>query len=316
MRVVFMGTPEFSVPVLTALAEAGHTVAAAVTQPDKPKGRSKELQASPVKQKALELGIPVLQPVKVREPEFVEQLKALGPEVMVVVAFGQILTREVLEIPPKGCINVHASLLPMYRGAAPIQQVILDGQTETGVTTMFMDEGLDTGDMLLKAVVPISPEDTGGSLQEKLSAAGAPLLIETLRQLEAGTLKRTPQTGETCYVGMLKKSMGRIRWERPAAELERLVRGMDPWPSAYTTRNGKTLKIWSARVETPESAAAQEEIASQAPGQILGAGKDGIRVQTGDGVLVIRELQPEGKKRMAADAYLRGYPVKPGDRLE
>lgn len=325
MRVVFMGTPEFSVPVLSALVEAGHTVAAAVTQPDKPKGRGKEPQPSPVKQKALTFGIPVLQPVKVREPAFVETLRELHPDVMVVVAFGQILTREVLEIPEKGCINVHASLLPLYRGAAPIQQVILDGRTETGVTTMFMDQGLDTGDMLLKTVVPIAPDETGGSLTEKLSAAGAPLLLETLRQLEAGTLVRTPQSGETCYAGMLKKSMGRIDWSRPARELERLVRGMDPWPSAYTSRNGKTLKIWSAQVEEnaggPEISGNPEADSGPGgsrlePGEIVRAGKEGIGVMTGDGILLIRQLQPEGKKRMAADAYLRGYPVKPGDRLE
>ena len=322
MRVVFMGTPAFSVPVLTALVEAGHTVAAVVTQPDKPRGRGKAPQASPVKEKALEYGIPVLQPVKVREPEFVEELKKLAPEVMVVVAFGQILTREVLAVPAYGCINVHASLLPMYRGAAPIQQVILDGRQETGVTTMFMDEGLDTGDMLLRTVVPIAPEETGGSLTEKLSAAGAPLLIETLRRLEEGTLERTPQTGETCYAGMLKKSMGRIDWSRSAAELERLVRGMDPWPSAYTTRNGKGLKIWSARVETAEAGTHAGEHtryapeSGAAPGTVVRTGRDGIWVQAGDGLLVIRELQPEGKKRMAADAYLRGYPVQPGERLE
>lgn len=321
MRVVFMGTPQFSVPVLSALVEAGHSVAAVVTQPDKPKGRGKAPQLSPVKEKALACGIPVLQPEKVRDSAFVETLGELRPEVMVVVAFGQILTKEVLEIPEKGCINVHASLLPMYRGAAPIQQVILDGQTETGVTTMFMDEGLDTGDMLLKTVVPIAPDETGGSLTEKLSAAGAPLLIETLRQLEAGTLVRTPQIGETCYAGLLKKSMGRINWNRPARELERLIRGMDPWPSAYTSRNGKTLKIWAAGVE--ENTSGQEKTGGTEaagsrpePGEIVRAGKEGISVTTGDGILVIRQLQPEGKKRMAADAYLRGYPVKPGDRLE
>lgn len=308
MRIVFMGTPEFSVPVLTAIVEAGHQVAAVVTQPDKPKGRGKEYQYTPVKEKALEYRIPVLQPQKVREPAFIEELKTYRPEVMVVVAFGQILSGDVLAVPEKGCINVHASLLPMYRGAAPIQQVILDGQKETGVTTMFMDEGLDTGDMLLKTIVPITDDETGGSLHDKLSAAGAPLLVETLRRLEEGTLVRIPQEGETCYAGMLKKSMGRMDWSRPARELERLVRGLNPWPSAYTFLGGKMLKIWSAQVEPAEEPGE--------PGQVVKVEKDGIKVMTGDGILMIRELQPEGKKRMSADAYLRGYPVKNGQQLE
>lgn len=308
MRAIFMGTPDFSVPVLSAMVENGHEVAAVVTQPDKPKGRGKEMQMTPVKVRAMELGIPVLQPKKVREPEFVEQLKALKPEVMVVVAFGQILTKEVLSVPSLGCINVHASLLPMYRGAAPIQYVILNGEKETGVTTMFMDEGLDTGDMLLKTVIPIEKEETGGSLHDKLSEAGAALLVETLKELEAGTLKRIPQTGETCYVGTLKKSMGEMDWTKPADELERLIRGLNPWPSAYTHFHEKTLKIWAAEVESQNS--------SFAPGTVSKVSKDAIYVQTGDGTLVIRELQLEGKKRMTADAFLRGYPVTVGEFLQ
>ena len=203
-----MGTPDFSVPVLTAMKEAGHDMLAAVTQPDKPKGRGKEMQMTPVKAKALELGIPVLQPKRVRDPEFVEQLRELKPDVMVVVAFGQILTKEVLEVPKYGCINVHASLLPMYRGAAPIQYVILNGEKETGVTTMFMDEGLDTGDMLLKTVVPITADETGGTLHDKLSAAGAELLIRTLEQMEAGTLQRIPQTGRDLLRGNFEEIHG------------------------------------------------------------------------------------------------------------
>ncbi len=316
-----MGTPDFSVPVLTAMKEAGHDMLAAVTQPDKPKGRGKEMQMTPVKAKALELGIPVLQPKKVRDPEFVEQLRELKPDVMVVVAFGQILTKEVLEVPKYGCINVHASLLPMYRGAAPIQYVILNGEKETGVTTMFMDEGLDTGDMLLKTVVPITADETGGTLHDKLSAAGAELLIRTLEQLEAGTLQRIPQTGETCYVGTLKKSMGEMDWSRPAEELERQVRGLNPWPSAYTFLNGKTLKIWKAEVLHTEAVSSQEAEGSEAPadrkscGSVTVISRDSIQVQTGDGILAIRELQLEGKKRMTADAFLRGYPVEAGTIL-
>ena len=316
-----MGTPDFSVPVLTAMKEAGHDMLAAVTQPDKPKGRGKEMQMTPVKAKALELGIPVLQPKKVRDPEFVEQLRELKPDVMVVVAFGQILTKEVLEVPKYGCINVHASLLPMYRGAAPIQYVILNGEKETGVTTMFMDEGLDTGDMLLKTVVPITADETGGTLHDKLSAAGAELLIRTLEQLESGTLQRIPQTGETCYVGTLKKSMGEMDWSRPAEELERQVRGLNPWPSAYTFLNGKTLKIWKAEVLHTEAVSSQEAEEPEALadrkscGSVIVISRDSIQVQTGDGILAIRELQLEGKKRMTADAFLRGYPVEAGTIL-
>lgn len=316
-----MGTPDFSVPVLTAMKEAGHDMLAAVTQPDKPKGRGKEMQMTPVKAKALELGIPVLQPKRVRDPEFVEQLRELKPDVMVVVAFGQILTKEVLEVPKYGCINVHASLLPMYRGAAPIQYVILNGEKETGVTTMFMDEGLDTGDMLLKTVVPITADETGGTLHDKLSAAGAELLIRTLEQMEAGTLQRIPQTGETCYVGTLKKSMGEMDWSRPAEELERQVRGLNPWPSAYTFLNGKTLKIWKAEVLHTEAVSSQEAEEPEALadrkscGSVIVISRDSIQVQTGDGILTIRELQLEGKKRMTADAFLRGYPVEAGTIL-
>lgn len=316
-----MGTPDFSVPVLTAMKEAGHDMLAAVTQPDKPKGRGKEMQMTPVKAKALELGIPVLQPKRVRDPEFVEQLRELKPDVMVVVAFGQILTKEVLEVPKYGCINVHASLLPMYRGAAPIQYVILNGEKETGVTTMFMDEGLDTGDMLLKTVVPITADETGGTLHDKLSAAGAELLIRTLEQMEAGTLRRIPQTGETCYVGTLKKSMGEMDWSRPAEELERQVRGLNPWPSAYTFLNGKTLKIWKAEVLHTEAVSSQkaeepEALADRKScGSVIVISRDSIQVQTGDGILAIRELQLEGKKRMTADAFLRGYPVEAGTIL-
>ena len=316
-----MGTPDFSVPVLTAMKEAGHDMLAAVTQPDKPKGRGKEMQMTPVKAKALELGIPVLQPKRVRDPEFVEQLRELKPDVMVVVAFGQILTKEVLEVPKYGCINVHASLLPMYRGAAPIQYVILNGEKETGVTTMFMDEGLDTGDMLLKTVVPITADETGGTLHDKLSAAGAELLIRTLEQMEAGTLQRIPQTGETCYVGTLKKSMGEMDWSRPAEELERQVRGLNPWPSAYTFLNGKTLKIWKAEVLHTEAVSSQEAEEPEALadrkscGSVIVISRDSIQVQTGDGILAIRELQLEGKKRMTVDAFLRGYPVEAGTIL-
>ena len=321
MRVVFMGTPDFAVGTLEALVKAGHEVVLAVTQPDKPKGRGKAMQPTPVKEAAENHGIPVYQPVKIREASCVDYLRTFQPDVIVVVAFGQILTKEVLEVPKYGCINVHASLLPMYRGAAPIQYVILNGEKETGVTTMFMDEGLDTGDMLLKTVVPITADETGGTLHDKLSAAGAELLIRTLEQMEAGTLQRIPQTGETCYVGTLKKSMGEMDWSRPAEELERQVRGLNPWPSAYTFLNGKTLKIWKAEVLHTEAVSSQEAEEPEALadrkscGSVIVISRDSIQVQTGDGILAIRELQLEGKKRMTADAFLRGYPVEAGTIL-
>lgn len=303
MKIVFMGTPDFSVPVLEALVKAGHQVEAVVTQPDKPKGRGKAVLMTPVKEKAMELGIPVYQPVKVREPEFIEVLKELKPDVMVVVAFGQLLPKAVLDIPPYGCVNVHASLLPKYRGAAPIQWVVIDGEKESGVTTMMMDVGLDTGDMLEKAVVPLAADETGGSLHDKLSVLGAKLILSTLDKLEKGTAVRTPQTDEnTCYAKMLKKNMGDIDWTMDAAAIERLIRGLNPWPSAYTRWNGKTLKIWRAEVLEKEY--------DGVCGEVVYTDKTSIHVKTGHGTLVLKELQPEGKKRMEADAFLRGYPME------
>ena len=309
MRIVFMGTPDFSVPVLEALVQEGHEVVQVVTQPDKPKGRGKSVLMTPVKEKALALGLPVWQPERIRRPEAVEQLKELAPDVIVVVAFGQILSRQVLDIPRLGCVNVHASLLPKYRGAAPIQWAILDGETCTGVTTMLMDEGIDTGDMLEKMEVPIAPDETGGSLHDKLSRAGAELIRSTLRRLEAGTLVPEPQTEEgTCYARMLTKTMGDIDWNMDTAAIERLIRGLNPWPSAYTHLDGRTLKIWKAQVRegNPEGVC----------GQIVETGRDSISVKTGNGVLVLQEVQLEGKKRMDAGAFLRGFPLKAGTVLE
>ena len=308
MRVIFMGTPEFSVPVLTALTKAGHEVVLVVTQPDKPKGRGKEMQVSPVKAAALAAGLPVFQPKRLRDEESVEELCRYRADVGVVVAYGQILPARVLEHPTYGCINVHASLLPMYRGAAPIQQVILDGQKETGITTMQMDEGLDTGDMLLRQSLAIAPDETGGSLHDKLSVLGAELLIETLEQLQDGTLTRVPQQGETCYAGMIKKQMGLIDWSEAAEKIERLVRGMNPWPSAFTHRGGKTLKIWQVQLVPGEDTGTE-------PGCVTAVHRDAIDVQTGRGLLRLLSVQPEGKKRMDVGAYLRGYPVTAGERL-
>lgn len=308
MRVIFMGTPDFSVGTLEALVQAGHEVVLAVTQPDKPKGRGGKMQYTPVKEKALEYDIPVFQPVKVREKSCVEKLDSYKADVIVVVAFGQILPREILELTPYGCINVHASLLPKYRGAAPIQWSIIDGETVTGVTTMQMDEGLDTGDMLLKTEVPLEPDETGGSLHDKLSAAGAKLCVETLKALEEKTVTPEKQ-GETPtkYARMLDKELGKIDWTKDAASIERLVRGLNPWPSAYTSWEGKTMKIWSAEVVDREC---------KAPcGTVAEVTKTDFSVQTGKGLLKVTELQIPGKKRMAADAFLRGYKMETGTLL-
>lgn len=311
MRVVFMGTPDFSVGTLKALAAAGHEIVGVVSQPDKPKGRGKNLQPTPVKEAAMELGLPVYQPKKVRDPEFLEVLKELNPEVIVVVAFGQLIPKSILELAPYGCINVHASLLPKYRGAAPIQWVVIDGEAETGVTIMRMDEGLDTGDMISKVTVPVLADETGGSLFDKLSEAGAKLLVETLPSLEDGTavFEKQPEESPTAYAGMIKKSMGDLDWTRPAEELERLIRGLNPWPSAYTKMDGKTLKIWKAQVLEEE----REE--DHMPGTVLLTDQQEFMVQTGKGILKITELQLEGKKRMDTSSFLRGYHLEGGKVL-
>lgn len=308
MKVIFMGTPDFSVGTLAALVEAGHEVVLAVTQPDKPKGRGKEMQYTPVKEYALEKGIPVYQPEKVRRPECIEELKKYQADVCVVIAFGQILPKEILEMTLYGCINVHASLLPKYRGAAPIQWAIINGESISGVTTMQMDEGLDTGDMLEKVEVPLGEKITGGELHDLLAEAGAKLCVQTLEKLEKGKLKPEKQ-GETptAYARMLDKKLGNIDWTRPAVEIERLIRGLNPWPSAYTTWNEKTMKIWDADVVDEEKTAE--------PGTIIEVTKQTFSVQTGEGALRINELQIPGKKKMSADAFLRGYQVKTGEKL-
>ena len=308
MRVIFMGTPDFAVKTLEALVQAGHEVCLAVTQPDRPRGRGKGLAFSPVKEAALERGIPVYQPERIRRPDCLEELKKYKAEVMVVVAFGQILPQSVLELTPYGCINVHASLLPKYRGAAPIQWAILEGEKETGVTTMQMDAGLDTGDMILQKALPLSEGETGGSLHEKLSELGAQACVETLEALEAGRAVFIPQ-GETptAYARMLTKEMGEIRWQEPAAVIERWVRGLDPWPSAFTNWAGKPLKIWKAQV--------MEEDTSARPGTVTAAKAADFRVQTGQGQLRILEVQAPGKKRMPAGDFLRGSRLEAGTLL-
>lgn len=309
MRVIFMGTPDFSVGTLEALIAARHEVCLAVTQPDKPKGRGGRMQYTPVKEKALFYNIPVYQPKRVRDPECVEELRKYKADVMVVVAFGQILPKEILEMTPYGCINVHASLLPKYRGAAPIQWAIIEGEKVTGVTTMQMDEGLDTGDMILKTEVPVTADETGESLHDKLAAAGAALCVETLKALEDGTAVREKQgDSPTAYAKMLTKELGNIDWAEPAVKIERLVRGLNSWPSAYTHWNGKVMKIWRAAAEASETADVQ-------PGTVVSVEKESFAVQTGDGVLRVLEVQMPGKKRMDAGAFLRGNTMEPGELL-
>ena len=309
MRIVFMGTPDFSVPALTALVEAGHDVIAVVTQPDKPKGRGKLVQMTPVKEKALEYGIPVYQPVKARDPEFVSLLKEMKPDAMVVAAFGQLLPKTILDIPKYGCVNIHASLLPKYRGAAPIQFAVINGESVSGITTMMMAPTLDTGDILDQESVALDEKETGGSLHDKLSAIGGRLIIKTLKKLEDGTAVRTEQDEEKMtYFGMLKKSMGDIDWNQDAASIERLIRGLNPWPSAYTSWEGKTIKLW-------EADALEEEYEGDC-GQVVKTGKDCLYVKTGKGTLAVKELQLQGKKRMDTGAFLRGYQIAEGTVFE
>ncbi len=307
MKIVFMGTPDFSVNALENIVKAGHDVVGVITQPDKPKGRGGKMQYTPVKEKALELGLDVYQPQRVKETEFIEKLKEMNPDAIVVIAFGQILPKEILDMPKYGCINVHASLLPKYRGAAPIQWAVIDGEKETGVTTMYMNEGLDTGDIIDKVVVPIDKKETGGSLFDKLAIEGGKLILKTLIELENGTAVRTPQDdSKSNYAGMINKQLGKIDFNKSANEIERLIRGLNPWPSAYTKMDGKTLKIWDADVDDSEN--------DSAPGTITEVGKDFIRVATGKGSLKILELQLEGKKRMKTRDFLNGAKIP--DRME
>ncbi len=308
LKIIFMGTPDFSVPILEALIQAGHEVVLAVTQPDKPKGRGKLLQCSAVKTAALAHQIPVYQPKRIREEACVAHLKTFEADLMIVAAFGQILSEEILTMPKYGCVNVHASLLPKYRGASPIQWAVIEGEPVTGVTTMQMDIGIDTGDILETMEVPLAEDETGGSLFEKLSQAGAKLCVQTVQHIMDGTVTRTKQDEtKATHVGMITKQMGAIDWTRPASEIERLIRGLNPWPGTYTTLHGKTLKIWNASV--------LEGGDSQKAGQIVCAEKQKLIVQTGKGQLCLLEVQLEGKKRMQADAFLRGYQVVQGQQL-
>ncbi len=307
MKIVFMGTPDFAVSVLSALLNSRHEVVAVVTQQDKPKGRGKEVAKPPVKKLAEQAGVPVFQPEKIRNQESVEQLKKYDADIFIVAAFGQLLSQEVLNMPRFGCINVHASLLPKYRGAAPIQWSILCGEKETGVTIMQMDAGLDTGDILMKAVVPISDDDTGTTLYDKLAKAGAELCVEALDRIETASVIPEKQVGESCYAKRLTKALGELHFDKEAVILERYVRGLDPWPGTYTQYKGKTLKIWRAAVSEKHSTGAAGTIAAIEP--------DAICVNTGAGQLRILELQLEGKKRMLVSDFLKGYHPEAGELL-
>lgn len=309
MRVIFMGTPEFAVATLEEILAAGHEVVLVVSQPDKAVGRSKALRYTPVKECAVRHGIRVYQPERVREPECVEYLRQSAPDIIIVEAFGQIIPGEILKLPRYGCVNVHASLLPKYRGAAPIQWAIINGETVTGVTTMRMAEGIDTGDMILKEEVPIRASDTAGSLSAVLSEAGAKLCVKTMACIEAGTAVYTPQDDtQASHTAKIRKELGNIDWTRDAKSIECLIRGLNPWPSAYTRLGGRTFKIWKAKVVFGERTAA--------PGCIVKVERDRLKVQTGDGYLEIFDVQPEGKKRMSVEAFLNGYAVEAGTYLK
>lgn len=309
MKIVFMGTPDYAVGALEALIRAGHEITAVVTQPDKAKGRSGSLQQPPVKECALAHGISVFQPERVKRPEAVETLRGYEADVFVVAAFGQILSREILDMPRLGCLNIHASLLPRYRGASPIQHVIIDGEERTGITIMQMDTGVDTGDILYQKELPIDRQDTCQSLYAKLTALGGQAIVEALELLAQGALVPQKQRDEdSCYASLITKDMGQIDFSKGALSIERLVRGMNPWPSAYTFYRGKQLKIW-------EAAALEENGTALEPGTIAAVGKQDFTVATGRGLLRVQELQLEGKKRMSAHDFLLGVRLTPGEKL-
>ena len=305
MRVVFMGTPDFAVASLDALITAGHDVVAVITQPDRPKGRGNKLAFPEVKTRALELNIPVYQPASVKDEDFLQLLQGYQPDVIVVVAFGRILPQAVLGLPPYGCVNVHGSLLPEYRGAAPIQRAVLDGRTETGVTTMRMDIGMDTGDMLLQAKLPITDEDTTGTMFDKLAALGGNLLIDTLTGLEQGSIVPEKQDdAKATHAARILKEDEVIDWKNDAQKIFCQVRGLAPAPGAYTLWGGERLKVWKARVNNKNT--------GKAPGTLVEIGKDALLVQTGNGCLEVLELQPAGKKAMPAKAFCNGTGITEG----
>lgn len=309
MRIVFMGTPDFAVPCLRALLSQKHDIAAVVTQPDRAKGRGNKLAPPPVKVLAEEAGMPVYQPEKIKTQEFTQILRDLKPDVMVVVAFGQILSQEILDIPPLGCINVHASLLPKYRGAAPINWCIINGESITGVTTMYMDKGLDTGDMIIKKEIAIGDNESAGELHDRLMELGASVLSETMELLIAGVVRRIPQNNaEATYAPIMTKALGSIDWSKDAEVIKNLIRGTYPWPGAFSTYNGKVFKVLSAT-------AIKGSVKNENYGCVSQVNRDSIVVNCGTGSLKILELQFENEKRMYVEAYLRGHDIVEGIML-
>ncbi len=308
MRLLFMGTPDFSVPTLQCLIESKHQVIAVVTQPDKPKGRGNKVLSTPVKELSLKYNIPVYQPLRVREQSFINLIKDMNLDAIIVIAFGQILPKQLLDIPKYGAINIHASLLPKYRGAGPIQWAVINGEKKSGLTTMMMDVGLDTGDMLLKQEIELEKQETGETLHNKLSIMGGPLVLETLDKIEDNSIIRVPQDNEAAtYAPMLSKELGKIDWKKDAAEIERLIRGLNPWPTAYTYIDDKIMKIWKA-----------EEVFENGdykPGQVYNVEKNGFFVKCGINALYINELQLQGKKKMDSASFLRGVKLEKGTLL-
>lgn len=305
MKVIFMGTPDFSVGILEAIIEAGHEVVLVVTQPDKPKGRGNTMQFPPVKECALSHNLEVFQPVKIRDTQNIEHLKSFQADIMIVAAFGQILPKSILDMPKYGCVNIHASLLPKYRGASPIQWAVINGDEISGVTAQRMDVGIDTGDMIAKRELRLAKDETGGSLFDKLADLGAKLCVETMDLIATGKASYTPQNHEAAtHTALISKELGNIDWNKSAVEIERLIRGLNPWPSAYTKLDNKTFKIWKAEV--------LDDSTEYAAGCIVKVDKKDLVVQTGKGLLALKEVQLEGKKRMEVDAFLRGYEMEQG----
>ena len=308
-KIVFMGTPAFSAPILRMLVEEGYEVVSVVTQPDRPAGRKKVMTPTPVKEEALRLGLPVYQPEKLKNPEEFQKVLDMEPDLIITAAFGQILPSEILEAPKLGAINVHASLLPLYRGGAPIHQAIIDGRTETGVTIMYMVDRLDAGDIISQKAIPIEKEDHTGSMFEKLSTVGMELLKETLPSIIEGTNERIPQNeDEVTYARNISREQERIDWTKSAKEIANQIRGLHPWPVAFTTINEANMKVWLAEESSSEN--------SGRPGEIVELTNEAILVQTGEGILAITELQPAGKKRMIAQDYLKGPKIQAGDLFE
>lgn len=309
MKIIFMGTPDFAVPSLEMLINEGYEVLAAVTQPDKPKGRGNKLAAPPVKELAVKHNINILQPEKIKTPEFIEQIRALGPDLLITAAYGKILSKALLDVPALGCINVHGSLLPAYRGAAPIQWAVIKGETRTGITTMFTDAGIDTGDMLLKSELEIGPDMTVGELHDKMAVLGAQVLKATLEELKNGTLKRTPQDDSvSSYAPMMSKELGLIDWNKTAGQIHNLVRGTDPWPGAYTFLKGDRMRVWKTKL-THEKGSGHNQ------GKIIKIDSEGILVECSDDCILIKEIQFDSSKRMSVSDYIRGHQIDTGEKL-